>query len=450
MKNKIIVLLSVVFFVSVLAYFSVATQSAKIAHPGDHDISGIKHTYVDEEEGEHIKLEGHDEHVESHAGHDHERGDEHADESAERDKHEKGELLLSSEQRESIGIQVEKAAPGKLHSELTLTGELMLNEDAIAHIIPRVSGVAVEVNHSTGDTVQKGDVLAVLESAELGESFAEYMVSRKTYERKKKLYEEKIASQNDYLEALNRFEQVTADLYIKLGREKYLQASEMYEKRYLPQQKDKVHPLPLSDSLSFVEKSTKYVITSPIDGTIIEKHITRGEKVGDDVDVFTVANLDTVWVNLKVPSRDITLIHPEMSVVVESPEGLKVEGIVSMISPIVDAETRTATARVVIENQHGDWMAGAFVTGSVRIADENVPLIIPRIAVQHLEEQDVVFLADDHGFKQVPVVTGRHDRTHIEILSGLKAGQPIVTQGAFELKAILLTSGMDSHAGHGH
>ncbi|NOR10760.1 MAG: efflux RND transporter periplasmic adaptor subunit, partial [Desulfovibrionaceae bacterium] len=296
----------------------------------------------------------------------------------------------------------------------------------------------------------KGDVLAILESAELGESFAEYMVSRKNYERKRKLYEEKIASQNDYLEALNRFEQVIADLYIKLGKEKYLQASEMYEARYMPKTNVQAKALPLTDSLSFVERTTRYEITAPISGTIIEKHITRGEKVGEDVNVFTIGDLGTVWVNLKVPTRDISLIYPGMSVVVESHDSLKTEGKISMISPIVDADTRAATARVVVDNHQGHWMPGAFVTGSIRISDKNLPLVIPRHAVQNFEGKDIVFLADDHGFRQVPVVSGRHDRENVEILSGLQVGQQIVTQGAFELKAILLTSGMDSHAGHGH
>ncbi|MBW1791954.1 MAG: efflux RND transporter periplasmic adaptor subunit [Deltaproteobacteria bacterium] len=139
-----------------------------------------------------------------------------------------------------------------------------------------------------------------------------------------------------------------------------------------------------------------------------------------------------------------------MSVVVESHDSLKTEGKISMISPIVDADTRAATARVVVDNHQGHWMPGAFVTGSIRISDENLPLVIPRHAVQNFEGKDIVFLADDHGFRQVPVVSGRHDRENVEILSGLQVGQQIVTQGAFELKAILLTSGMDSHAGHGH
>lgn len=448
MKNRIIVFLCIVFFAGVLVSLPLASQEDSHDHPkDDHDEISQNHaSFIDDEEDEHIGHDGHEDHEQT--GHD--SHDEHEGELVEDDDHEEGELVLTDEQKHAIGIKVASASSGKLHSELTLTGELMLNEDAVAHIIPRVNGVAVEVNYTFGDTVKKGDVLAVLESAELGESFAEYMVSRKTYERKRKLYREKIASQNDYLEALNRFEQVTADLYIKLGKEKYQQASEMYEARYAPKSNDQVKALPIADSLAFVESTTRYEIAAPISGTIIAKHITRGEKVGEDVNVFTIADLNTVWVNLKVPTRDITLIHPGMSVVVESPDNLKAEGKVAMISPIVDADTRAATARVLVDNHQGLWMPGVFVTGSIRVSDKNLPLVIPRNAIQNFEGKDIIFLADDHGFKQVNVVSGRHDRNNVEILSGIKPGQKIVTQGAFELKAILLTRGMDSHAGHGH
>ena len=467
MRNKIIVFLSIVFFAGVLVSLPLASQDTQHDDHADHEISHGHSIHFDEKH-DHTGHNTHDDHSyhhedTHHEDHDIETGEDvdhgedgagHADEhdakSSDDEEHGEGELILTDVQKQAIGIKVVSASSGKLHSELTLTGELVLNEDAVAHIIPRVSGVALKVNYSSGDAVKKGDVLAVLESAELGESFAEYMVSRKTYERKRKLYEEKIASQNDYMEALNRFEQVTADLYIKLGKEKYIQASEMYEMRYMPKTNGLAESHSITESLAFVENTTRYEITAPISGTIIEKHITRGEKVGEDVNVFTVADLTTVWVNVKVPARDISLVHRGMNVVVESPDGLKTEGKVAMVSPIVDTDTRSATARVVVDNHQGHWKPGGFITGSIRISDENVSLVIPRNAVQNLEGEDIVFLADDHGYRQVAVVSGRHDRENVEILSGLRAGQQIVTQGAFELKAILLTSGMDSHAGHGH
>lgn len=350
--------LCVAFLVGTFISFPFVSEGEKGEHRADHDeISRIPrelNDHLDHEEHEahdehdeeiHDDRDMHEEHDDHEDDADHEAAEhdnheaDHEDEAEEEDDHEEGELELTDEQKKSIGIELKPVSSGKLHTELTLTGVLMLNEDAVAHIIPRVNGVAVEVNYTVGDRVKKSDVLAVLESAELGESFAEYMVSRKTYERKRQLYEEKIASQNDYLEALNRFEQVTADLYIKLGKEKYLAAAKMYEARYAPKTKKQAETLPLADSLAYVENTTRYEITAPISGTVIEKHITRGEKIGDDTNVYTIADLGTVWVNLKVPARDIGLIHTGMGVVVESHDSIKAEGKVSMVSPIVDADT---------------------------------------------------------------------------------------------------------------
>ena len=397
-----------------------------------------------------LAAEGGDHHEdhgqEGHDSHDHEAQQEPA---ADEHGHEEGLLELSEEQQRAIGLQTMPAAAGSLHSEITVTGEVVLNEDAVVHIVPRVSGIALSVSHTIGDGVRKGEVLAVLESAELGQVFSEYMVSRNGYERKRQLYQEQIASQNDYLEALNRFEQTAAALYIKLGKERYLKAVARYEERYPP----KAGEQPASHdagSLSFLQEMTRYEITSPIEGKIIEKHLTRGERVTEETDVFTVADLATVWVQLKIPVQDIPAVRPGMTAVIEAQNGFRSEGRIDLVSPLVNEETRTAMVRVVMANPDGTWRPGSFVTGHILVSAKDLALVVPLAAVQLYEGREGVFLAEEHGFEFVPVITGRRDRTRVEITSGLKPGQEYVVAGAFELKAILMTSGMDSHAGHGH
>jgi cobalt-zinc-cadmium efflux system membrane fusion protein len=79
-----------------------------------------------------------------------------------------------------------------------------------------------------------------------------------------------------------------------------------------------------------------------------------------------------------------------------------------------------------------------------------VPLLIPKSALQNLEGEACVFVHHREGFKTQNVRVGRTNKTHAEIVSGLKVGQSYVTKGAFELKAKIVTSTLDSHAGHGH
>jgi cobalt-zinc-cadmium efflux system membrane fusion protein len=75
---------------------------------------------------------------------------------------------------------------------------------------------------------------------------------------------------------------------------------------------------------------------------------------------------------------------------------------------------------------------------------------VPRSAVQIIAGEKVIFVPDGKGFKAVPVMTGRGSGGMVEVIAGLKPGDKYVSQGGFELKAVMITSGMDPHAGHGH
>jgi cobalt-zinc-cadmium efflux system membrane fusion protein len=83
-------------------------------------------------------------------------------------------------------------------------------------------------------------------------------------------------------------------------------------------------------------------------------------------------------------------------------------------------------------------------------AEENTAVVIPETAVQNLQGESTVFVGTSEGFKPVEVRLGRSDGEHVEILEGLESGQHYVTEGAFELKAKMVTSSMGAHAGHGH
>jgi cobalt-zinc-cadmium efflux system membrane fusion protein len=116
----------------------------------------------------------------------------------------------------------------------------------------------------------------------------------------------------------------------------------------------------------------------------------------------------------------------------------------------VDEETRTVLARVELPNESGLWRPGLFVTASVAGDVRDVPVIVPRDAVQLLDGESVVFVPDGDAFRPATVVTGEGSSTHLEIVRGLEPGDSYVAAGAFALKAEMLTSGMDPHAGHGH
>ena len=182
-------------------------------------------------------------------------------------------------------------------------------------------------------------------------------------------------------------------------------------------------------------------------GTVIEKHVTLGEFVRDDQDIYVVADLSSVWVNVAVYGRDLPKIRRGQSVLVESVgAGPSSQGRIDYVGAVVGEATRAATARVVLPNPSLRWRPGMFVTARIVVDEREVPVAVPENAVQRVEGRDCVFVQEGDGFVARPVVLGKSDGQWIEILSGLAAGEPFVVRGSFVLKSEL----QKSEAGHEH
>ena len=193
------------------------------------------------------------------------------------------------------------------------------------------------------------------------------------------------------------------------------------------------------------------MITAPIEGTVVQKHITLGEKVSDDTAIFTIADLSHVWVDLSVPQKDLVSIKKGQKTHISLGFGTPdAEGKISYVSPMADKKTRTALARLVLPNPDRRWRPGLFVKARISVGEVQLPLMIPKEALQRLENEIVVFVEAKGGYEPKHVTVGRSDGSNVEILSGLSAGERYVAKGGFELKAVMMTSDMGAHAGHGH
>ena len=196
---------------------------------------------------------------------------------------------------------------------------------------------------------------------------------------------------------------------------------------------------------------TAFKVTAPFDGKVIERNITLGELLQEDTVAFVVADLSTVWVDLSIYQKDLAFVHEGQSISITAGHGIPdAKGTITYLSPVISEETRTALARVILPNPEGHFRPGLFVTASLAGEEIPVSLLVPKSALQNLEGETCIFIKNQGDFKQQPVTIGKTSKTHAEVTSGLKAGQYYVTQGAFELKAKIVTSTMDSHAGHGH
>ena len=198
------------------------------------------------------------------------------------------------------------------------------------------------------------------------------------------------------------------------------------------------------------ESLATYKLTSLIDGTIIEKHITLGESLSYDHMVFTVADLDSVWIDLMVYQQDLPLVQTKQRVSISAGEHLPTaEGEIVYVSPTVDEHTRTGLARIVLPNLERVWRPGTFVTGQVEISTSDALVVIPREAVISVEGRPSVFVQTGKGLEARAVTIGVSDGTRYEILKGLKPGEQYVTRNALPLKAELNRAALE-HAGHAH
>jgi cobalt-zinc-cadmium efflux system membrane fusion protein len=200
------------------------------------------------------------------------------------------------------------------------------------------------------------------------------------------------------------------------------------------------------------ESMNTYSLKAPISGRIIEKHAAAGEYVSEEESLYLLADLSTVWVNLAVYPKDADKVKKGQRTKISAVGSeISTDGIISYVTPIMDARTRKITARVVLSNSNNAWRPGTFVNANVETGEGEPGLVVDRNAVQILDNESVVFIQHEPGrFNVVPVKTGDKDSRKVMILSGLEEGMEYVNNGAFELKAKIVTSSFDAHAGHGH
>ncbi len=356
---------------------------------------------------------------------------------------EESTVHLSDEQIRKFGIETSPAGPGDIKVRVSLPGQIAINTDRMVHIVPRVPGIVREVKKKLGDPVKKGQVMAVIESRDLADAKATYLASierlelaNTIFEREEKLWKQEISSEQEYLDAKKVFAEAKI---AKRSAEQKLRALG-FNAEYL-----KMLPSEPAELL------TTFEITAPFDGTIIQKHISLGEVIKDDEDVFVVADLDTVWVDLQVHQKDAGLIKKGQEVIILATSSVpETKGVIDYVEPVVNQKTRTALARIVLDNTSGQLRPGTFVTADVLV--DKVPAIVAvaKDILQDIDDKTCVFVKNEHCFEARPVTVGRSNDKYIEIVSGIRPGEKIVTKNSFRLKAELEKTAGGGHAGHAH
>jgi cobalt-zinc-cadmium efflux system membrane fusion protein len=204
------------------------------------------------------------------------------------------------------------------------------------------------------------------------------------------------------------------------------------------------------DLLAVIESNESlhpYEIRARQPGTVIEKSVTPGEFATHERELFTIADLASVWADLDVYRPDFGRLRAGQRVRIDAEDGsAPVETVLTYLSPIGSLNTQTLLARAVLANPDGSWRPGLFVSADLEVASAPVSVAIAEPAVQRLRDRNVVFVAEGGVFEAQPVALGRSDGSRVEIVAGLAPGQRYAAAGSFALKAEAGKSG----ASHDH
>jgi cobalt-zinc-cadmium efflux system membrane fusion protein len=183
-------------------------------------------------------------------------------------------------------------------------------------------------------------------------------------------------------------------------------------------------------------------VQSPISGRVVDRKVDLGAAVGRDqlaAELFTIANLDRVWVDLAVSPTDLPLVREGQTVSVAA-HGLayRAIGTIVFISPMLDHETHSARVVAEIANPDGNWRPGSLVHCTIAIEERSVPLTVPASAIQTMGKTQVVFVRTPGAFEKRSVTLGQGDDRISEVLTGVRAGETIAVTNTFMLKAEFL------------
>ncbi len=379
----------------------------------------------DEEHGEH-GAEGHDEHSE-----------------------ETDVIELQPDMLDRVTIRTVAVERRLLLPELVTTGRVGFDENRLAHVAPRIPGRVDAVRADLGDDVTAGQVLAVLDSIELGmaqaaflEARAQEELARRNLEREEGLRAENISSERDLLTARATHEEATARL--RAARETL---------RLYGLSDAEIEALRFDGGLTSL-----LAVRAPMRGRVVEKHVTTGELVGPQAPIFTIADLDMMWIWIDIYERDLRHVHNEdlVEVTVDAYPDDTFSAKVAYVSDQVDTDTRTVRARIDVRNEGRKLRAGMFAR--VRITDPHATreaehaepvLVIPRSAVQRDDEGPLVFVREQGTrFERRRVDLGTTSGGLVAVLSGVEEGEQVVIEGAFLLKSEASKDELEPEHGH--
>lgn len=357
--------------------------------------------------------------------------DKKADEPALMEGMEKGEtgkpadkdaVSLSARQIADAGIEVGRPTIGGIAGAIELPALVQGDPQAVQVVSATIGGRLVALNRNLGQSVGRGEALAIIESREAASLNAEVEAARarsalaqSNLLREQRLFAERVSPEQDLVAA--RTAATEANIAVRLAQQQ------------------------LSATGGSGGALNRVAIRSPIAGQVIARPATLGQTVAADSELYRVANLSRVTIAASLSPADAGRVRPGTRVEVTS-AGRRQTGRVTFVSPVLDESTKLVQVLATLDNVEGTWRVGEPVTVSILLPSTNDRSIaVPSTAVQSVENKTVVFVRTPTGFKALPVTVGRRNGDQVVITAGLNGSERIATTNSFTLKAELGKSG---------
>ena len=341
-----------------------------------------------------------------------------AEEGEEEEHGPEGFLPMTAEKMAASGVAAERIEASSLANEILAQATITAPPEGQALVTARADGAVVRINKRLGDAVGAGETVALLESreaaafvAERNAAAAQAQAAGAAAAREQRLFNARITARQD-LEAAVAARR-TAEAELQRTEAAVRAAGVVGGGRYL-------------------------AVRSPISGRITKVETQLGAYVSAGAEMFDVSNPRSIQAEAAVSVTDSQRIRPGDRALIELPNGGLAEARVRSVTSALDPESRAATVVLQMASAVGGLTQGQAVR--VRITPRGGPssrIVLPEEAVQQIEGRDVVFVQVKGGFQATPVSVGGRSGGRIEILDGLRAGQTVVTQGAFVLKSQL-------------
>lgn len=359
---------------------------------------------------------------------------EHSGEKKEGGHNESEELTLTSEEAERAGVKVEEIKPQPLGETIAVTATIGPDQDKVARISPRIDGRITSAPAKLGDRVRAGQVLATLDSVDVGEAHAawaqaqsELRIAEADFKRAEQLNADEIIPRKDFLRAQSDRDKAAAALRAAADKLRLLGGN----------------PNASGGSVS------GFAVTAPFAGTVIEKKATLGELGSPGEPLFTIADLSRVWILANLPEAALAKVRigAGAKVTVPTYPNEAFTGRVEHIGATIDKDTRTVAARIVVANAEGRLKPEMFASATIEVAgDKRDTISLPDAAIVLMQGQPTVFVYEQGAYEMRVIEPGDRSGGRTVVRSGLAAGEQVVTAGAYALKARKLKSQL----GHGH